>query len=165
MDTFSRELNDLMMDTYRSIGILEEAMLKDLSHGALSISELHMIEAIGKDMENGRSITDLAQEQNITLPSVTICIKKLEKKGFCDQNPMRGGRQARDGAADGAGQAGGGFTPFFSPADGPALRRSIPVEEQDVLLRALTCMNRFFRQKAEAYREAGDQQKKEGTAF
>ena len=72
MDTFSRELNDLMMDTYRSIGILEEAMLKDLSHGALSISELHMIEAIGKDMENGRSITDLAQEQNITLPSVTI---------------------------------------------------------------------------------------------
>ena len=165
MDTFSRELNDLMMDTYRSIGILEEAMLKDLSHGALSISELHMIEAIGKDMENGRSITDLAQEQNITLPSVTICIKKLEKKGFvtktrCEEDGRRvtvrltePGRRVEVSHR------------FFHRQMARAIPKDIPIEEQDVLLRALTCMNRFFRQKAEAYREAGDQQKKEGTAF
>lgn len=82
MNPFSAEINEMLVTTYRSIGVIEEAMLKDMSSGQLSISEMHMIEAIGRDKEAGRIITDIAAELNVTMPSVTMAIKKLEKKGY-----------------------------------------------------------------------------------
>ena len=47
----------------------------------LSISEMHMIEAVGKGDSRGRTISNLAEDLDITLPSVTVGINKLVKKG------------------------------------------------------------------------------------
>lgn len=162
MDSFSRKLNELMMDTYSAIGILEAAMLRDMSHGNLSISELHMIETIGMDMENGRSITELAQEQNVTLPTVTMCIKKLESKGFVTKT-----RSAEDGRRvvvrlTEPGRRVEVSHRFFHRQMARAIQKDIPADEQDVLMRALTCMNRFLRKKAAAYELA--ETRKVGTA-
>ena len=82
MDPFATELNLLFMHTYRSIHNVEEAMLKSLSNGSLSIGEMHIIECIGRGGNNGASITAIAQDMEISLPSATVAVKKLEKKGF-----------------------------------------------------------------------------------
>ena len=82
MDPFASELNLLFMHTYRSIHNVEEAMLKSLSNGSLSIGEMHIIECIGRGGNNGASITAIAQDMEISLPSATVAVKKLEKKGF-----------------------------------------------------------------------------------
>ena len=82
MDDFSAQLNDVLISTYQSIGKLEEKMLQSVESNDLSINELHLIEAIGKEREGGTTISDLAQEFEITLPSVTVAVKKLEKKGY-----------------------------------------------------------------------------------
>ena len=81
MDPFLTALNEMFTTTYRSICKVEEVMLQHLSDNKLSISEMHMLESIGK---NGSSVTasDIAQDLDITPPSVTAMIKRLEKKGF-----------------------------------------------------------------------------------
>ena len=81
MDEFSARLNDLIVDTYRSVLKVEESMLKN-SHGIdLSISEIHMLEAVGRGEGHRRTISGLAEDLDITLPSVTVAINKLLKKG------------------------------------------------------------------------------------
>lgn len=41
-----------------------------------------MLQAIGKNKEKGRTISELAAERYITLSSVTIAVNKLARKGY-----------------------------------------------------------------------------------
>ena len=79
MDPFSRELNELLVSTYREITRIEELVLRGLSKNTLSISELHMLDVVGS---KGCTVTDIAQSMGISMPSATIAVKKLEKKGY-----------------------------------------------------------------------------------
>ena len=81
MDPFMNAMNEMLTTTYRSICKVEEVMLQHLSDNKLSISEMHMLESIGK---HGSAVTasDIAQDLDITPPSVTAMLKRLEKKGF-----------------------------------------------------------------------------------
>ena len=80
-------LNKLFTETYNNIGKYEESTLKNSASDNLSLGEYHMIECIGSvDSENGRTIGDIAQCMNVTLPSVTVAINKLEKKGYVTKN-------------------------------------------------------------------------------
>ncbi|MEA5066985.1 MAG: hypothetical protein VB065_13160, partial [Eubacteriales bacterium] len=74
MDPYLAELNELLVRAYRSIVKVEEVMLRDLSDTRLTISEMHLLERIGADRTLGRTVTDLAQELDITLPSVTVAL-------------------------------------------------------------------------------------------
>lgn len=149
MDLFSIELNEMLVNTYRAVLSIEEAMLKDLSSGRLSISEMHMIESIGKNKEKGMSITDIAQQMDITLPSVTMAIKKLEKKGFVTKEKnANDGRMVfvkltREGVrADIAHR-------YFHRQMIKAIGKTIPDHEKEVLLKCLQSLNAFFKEKAE----------------
>lgn len=85
MDDFARELNDLLVKTFWSILKVEEQMLKDEHRLNLSISELHMVEAVGEELERGKTIGELAQQLSLTPPSVTVSINKLVKKGYVEK--------------------------------------------------------------------------------
>lgn len=82
MDTFSFKLNDLLVDTFNEILHYEEDLIKSSENIDLSIGEMHLIEAIAKGDNDGKTISDLAQVQNVTLPSMTIAINKLVKKAY-----------------------------------------------------------------------------------
>ena len=85
MDAFSRELNILLVDTFRSILKMEERMLKDGSGIDLSIHEMHVLEAVGQG-SRPRTISDIARDLDITLPSATIAINKLARKGYVEKS-------------------------------------------------------------------------------
>ena len=84
MDAFSKELNDLLTDAFWSVLKIEERAANTVANGDLSISEMHMLEAVSKDEEYGRTISELAADQQITLSSVTIAVNKLVKKGYVE---------------------------------------------------------------------------------
>ena len=81
LDAYASELNSTFNGIYDSVQRLEEQLLSQ-SGQQLSISELHIIETVWQHREFGCSISDIAQEHQVTLPSMTIAIKKLEKKGY-----------------------------------------------------------------------------------
>ena len=87
------QLNEVIVDTYRSILRVEENILKRSDQTDLSISEIHMLEAVGKGKDRRRTISELAEVLNITLPSVTVAINKLMKKGYVEK--VRGEEDGR----------------------------------------------------------------------
>lgn len=93
MKPFEEQLNEVIVDTYRSILRVEENILKRSDQTDLSISEIHMLEAVGKGKDRRRTISELAEVLNITLPSVTVAINKLMKKGYVEK--VRGEEDAR----------------------------------------------------------------------
>ncbi len=82
LSAFEKELNEILVDTFRTILKVEEATLKGTGRIDLSISEMHLLETVGKYKEEGATISDIAQELGITLPSVTVAINKLARKGY-----------------------------------------------------------------------------------
>lgn len=82
MDTSVRRMNEMLTRVYRSIIKVEEQMLHRLSGGRLTIGEMHALESIGKRRGRHVTITDIAQDLEITLPSVTAMVKRLERKGY-----------------------------------------------------------------------------------
>ena len=93
MKPFEEQLNEVIVDTYRSILRVEENILKRSDQTDLSISEIHMLEAVGKGKDRRRTISELAEVLNITLPSVTVASNKLMKKGYVEK--VRGEEDGR----------------------------------------------------------------------
>ena len=82
MDVSVKRMDEMLTAAYRSIIKVEEQMLHELSGGKLTLGEMHMLESIGKGGDASMTITELAQDLEITLPSVTAMIKRLERKGY-----------------------------------------------------------------------------------
>lgn len=144
MDSFSTALNDLLVNTFRSILKLEETALRSMSDDKLSISELHMLEAIHREPEKGRTITDIAQDLSITLPTVTVAINKLAQKGYVrKQKGLEDGRTVRVLLTE-MGRRAEAAHRFFHRRMVQAVSRSIPQEEREVLLKGLKDLQTFF---------------------
>ena len=77
-----RRMNEMLTEAYRSIIKVEELMLFRLSGGKLTLSEMHVLESIGKSPAKSLTITEIAQDLDITPPSVTTMIQRLERKGY-----------------------------------------------------------------------------------
>lgn len=79
------ELNELLVDTFNIILKSEEISLKKLDKVDLTMNEMHLIEAISKNGQNS-TVGSLAAILGITMPSVTVALKKLENKGCVEKN-------------------------------------------------------------------------------
>ncbi|MDI3536121.1 MAG: hypothetical protein PWP30_603 [Eubacteriaceae bacterium] len=82
MDLFSSQLNEILVETFNHILQYEEDLIKHSENIDLSIGEMHLLETVGKNNNNGKTISDLAQAHNVTLPSMTIAVNKLVRKEY-----------------------------------------------------------------------------------
>ncbi|MDO4866752.1 MAG: winged helix DNA-binding protein [Clostridia bacterium] len=147
MDALGNELNRLLVDTYRAAGKIEQIMLEDLSDGKLSMSEMRAIECVGSGRQRGRTVTEISQELDITLPSVTAMMKRLETKGYVTrQRSLEDGRQVRVRLTEAGTHAYIGYL-FAQRKMINAVRRSFEDDDAEVLVRSLKSLNEFFRQK------------------
>ena len=161
MDAFDAELSILLVETYRNVGRIEELMLKDLSSGKLSLGEMHALECVGRGGKEGRTITALAQDLAITLPSVTAVIKRLEKKGYVTkQRGVKDARQVHIRLTEDGRRAYIAHR-YFHRRMVNAARKSVDHEEMDVLLRSVRAINEFFRQKLIELEDARPPEKEE----
>ena len=149
MDALGNELNRLLVDTYRAAGKIEQIMLEDLSDGKLSMSEMRAIECVGSGRQRGRTVTEISQEMDITPPSVTAMMKRLETKGYVTrQRSLEDGRQVRVRLTEPGTHAYIGYL-FAQRKMINAVRRSFEDDDAEVLVRSLKSLNEFFRQKME----------------
>lgn len=83
MDAFETMLNTQLLNVYRLIEKLEEEMLRASKNIPLSISELHLLEAVAlEDKGGGATISEISVSLDISLPSVTLAVNKLVRKGY-----------------------------------------------------------------------------------
>ncbi len=150
MDAFSEKLNNLLVETFRDILKIEEHMLASIGKMNLSINEVHMIEAVGKNKAAPKTISELAEDMSITLPSVTNAIKKLESNGFVRKT--KSGEDGRSVLVE--------LTPLGKKIDSAhsyfhrqmvtELAKELSEQEKNVLTHAIEKLDKFFKGKLEA---------------
>ncbi len=86
MLSFQMMLNNMLMEIYHNIVRVEEEFLQRNKRINLTIREMHLIECVGEDRENGKTVSEIAEFLKIAKPSVTVAVKKLEKKGYLNKN-------------------------------------------------------------------------------
>ncbi len=82
MDSRLRELNTLLVDTFDTVIRVEEKSLKHVGEGELSIAEFHTLECIGGGEDSRRTVGEIAEVLGVTVPTVTVCVGKLVRKGY-----------------------------------------------------------------------------------
>ena len=150
MDPDLATLNELFTTTYRSVLKVEEVMLRHLSNNSLTLSEMHMLECIGK-RAGDVTITDIAQELDVTPPSVTMAVKRLERKGYLTKDRSdEDGRRVRVRLTE-EGRRAETAHRYFHRQMVRAVARCLEPAQREALLNALQRINEFMRQKVEEY--------------
>ena len=150
MDRFLATLNERFTTTYRSLLKVEEVMLRHLSNNSLTLSEMHMLECIGK-RAGDVTITDIAQELDVTPPSVTMAVKRLERKGYLTKDRSdEDGRRVRVRLTE-EGRRAETAHRYLHRQMLRAVSRALEPAQREALLSALASINEFMRQKVEEY--------------
>ena len=144
MEDFSTQLNVLLVDTFNSILRMEESMLKSAGGANLSIGEMHLLEAVGKGDPEGCTISSLARERSVTLPSVTVAVKKgYVEKQRCEEDS----RSVRVRLTQ-QGRRAERMHSYFHEKMVEAVAKSLEEDEKSVLLKGIIKLNDFFSKKA-----------------
>ncbi|AWW25725.1 MarR family winged helix-turn-helix transcriptional regulator [Acetobacterium carbinolicum] len=147
MDSFSSQLNAVLVDTFNTILKFEENLLKQSTNIDLSINEMHLIEHVGKNKNDGKTISDLAQSLNITLPSVTVAINKLVKKGYVKKEKSNtDGRVVYVRLTD-KGLRIDKIHQYFHVKMVKDISSEMTVAEKEVLIHGMEKLNGFFKNK------------------
>ncbi|WP_347906815.1 MarR family transcriptional regulator [Enterococcus cecorum] len=83
MENNYEQINQLLVDVFNDILVIEESELKKSQFNDLSITEMHTIEAIS--MYKKKTTSEVAKELSITVGTLTIAINKLVKKGYVER--------------------------------------------------------------------------------
>jgi len=146
MNDFEANLNELLVDTFNSIMKFEETYLKRFSDNPLTVSEAHLLEAIGK--QGGKaSVSAIAGILGVTMPTATVAIKKLEGKGYVAKDACaEDGRKAIISLTELGTKANRTHELFHAIMVRNVSKEFLP-SEQDELLRAVKKLSEFFRKK------------------
>ena len=156
MDEFTKVLNGLLVDTFWSILKVEEQMLQTGSGGKLSLSELHVIEAIGKGGESGRTISEIATDLGVALPSVTVQINKLEKKGYVQRHKNEADGRVVNTKLTDLGVKVDKVHNYFHRQMVLAVSAGMNEQEKEVLIQGITKLKNFFVNKSESEHQEWD---------
>jgi DNA-binding MarR family transcriptional regulator len=144
MDGFTVELNGILVSAYHNILRLEENAVKKNSKVPLSISEMHLIECVGKMQGIGRTISELANDLVITRPSATVAVNKLEKKGYVQKASCENdGRVVRVYLTH-EGEKIDSYHRFYHKNLIKEISHNLTDEEKNCLLKAIRKLNEYF---------------------
>ena len=150
MDPYLATLNELFTTTYRSVLKVEEVMLRHLSNNSLTLSEMHMLECIGKARGRRRHHRH-RPGMDVTPPSVTMAVKRLERKGYLTKDRSdEDGRRVRVRLTE-EGRRAETAHRYFHRQMVRAVARCLEPAQREALLNALQRINEFMRQKVEEY--------------
>jgi DNA-binding MarR family transcriptional regulator len=147
MNDFEKNLNAILVDTFNTILKYEESALKTIASTPLTVAEAHMLEAIEK---NGgvTNISDLAARLTITLPTTTVAVKRLEKKGFVTKTPSSSDGRSYVISLTDFGKKVDRAHRLFHLKMVKSITKEFDESQQEVLLSAIEKLNVFFKEKA-----------------
>lgn len=138
-------LNELLVTIFNDILEIEQTALQEGVLKDLSVTEIHTIEAIG--MYHPRTMTEVANDLNITVGTLTTAITKLVKKGYVERT--RGEEDRRSVMIDltRKGKLAYRVHEKFHQDMISETIKGLTDEEEEVLIRSLEKVNSFFKSK------------------
>ena len=148
MNEFEINLNHVLVDTFNYILKFEELSLKSISNAPVTVSEAHIIEAIEK-LSGKATVSDLANALSIAMPTVTVAVKKLEKKGFVKKTSYEKDARINIIELTDSGERVNRAHELFHRKMVRNIAREFDESEKAVLLDAVKKLSEFFRKKVE----------------
>ena len=136
-------LNELLVETFNDILQIEQNALREGVLNDLSITEIHTIEAIG--MYGSRTMSEVAQDLNITVGTLTTAINKLVKKEYVERQRGELDRRAVMIALSRKGKLAYRIHEKFHQDMIEKTINGLTKEEEEVLIKSLEKLNRFFK--------------------
>ena len=149
MDDFEKSLNHVLVDTFNLILKYEESSIKKITDVPITITEAHMIEMIGAKDNEETTVSEISSSLHISMPTVTVAVKKLESKGLITKAPcLMDGRKAIIRLTD-SGKKIERAHRLFHMRMVKNISRQLPDAEKETLFRAVTKLSDFFKEKIE----------------
>lgn len=141
---FKREFNKLLVDTFNEINKIEELNLKKVGNGNLTIAEFHIIECIADGQDGRRTIGDIAEALGVSVPTVTVAVKKLEGKGYLARFKNQSDGRSTFIALTDEGKRMNRLHSFFHEQMIFSISKEFDEEELELLYRCVKKLNEFF---------------------
>ena len=149
MDNRLQELNTLFVDTFDAIRQVEEKSLRHVGGGKLSIAEFHTLECISEGEDNRRTVGEIAEALNVTVPTVTVCVGKLVRKGYAIKTRSETDARVAYVELTREGRKMNRLHRYFHEQMLGAIDEEFSEEEMEYLLRCIRKLNMFFKEKSE----------------
>lgn len=150
MDTFESKLNELLIQTFRDILKVEELILQR-SAPRLSVAEVHLIEAVRKGKDRVLTVTEIASELQIAVPSATVAVNKLVKKGYITKEKSSEDGRVVNIRLTREGEKIYRLHRYIHLKMVRAAAQDLTEEEKDTLLIGVRHLDEFFKQKMAKY--------------
>jgi DNA-binding MarR family transcriptional regulator len=114
--------------------------------------KMHLIDAIGKDEKNPKTISEIADILSITLPSVTVAINKLLKKGHVQKIKCSDDGRIVFVILTKKGKKMYAAHRYFHENMVRSLSKDLSLEEKDAMLKGVINLNAFLKRRLKPWR-------------
>ena len=138
-------LNEILVRLFRDIMDIEEKAIITQDFKDLTNNDMHVIEAIG--LNEPKNMTSIARELSVTVGTLTIAMNSLVKKGYVVRERGLEDRRVVYISLSEKGRRAHEHHAEFHREMIQGISEELSEEELRVLIRALTKLDRWFRQK------------------
>ena len=149
MDDFEESLNHILVDTFNYILKYEETSLKKILNVPVTITEAHIIEAVGNQENKEITVSKIASLLNIAMPTATVAAKKLESKGFISKVPCEKDGRRTIISLTGMGKRVQRAHRLFHERMVRNISGQFIDAEKEILLKVILVLREFFKEKVE----------------
>ncbi len=136
-------LNEVLVRLFRDINAIEERAIRTEEYKDVTTNDMHVIDAIGTG--EAKNMTSVAKSLEVTTGTLTIAVNSLVKKGYVDRVRSEEDRRVVLVSLSNKGRQAYLHHRRFHEQMINAVISELTDEEQQVLEKALTKLNRFFR--------------------
>lgn len=144
MQNTVKVVNELLVELFNEILTIEKAALHDSPFKDLSITEMHVIEAIGL---SSRTMTDVADQIGITVGTLTTSINRLVKKEYVTRRRSEEDRRYVEIELTHKGKLAHRVHDAFHQMMVKNMIEGLSNEDNEVLIQSLTKLSDFFKEK------------------
>ncbi|AZV58893.1 MarR family transcriptional regulator [Clostridium sp. AWRP] len=138
-------INELLVDLFNDILVIEQKSLQYATFKDLSVTEVHTIEAIG--MDKPKRMKDVACQLDITMGTLTTAINRLERKQYVTRTRSKEDRRIVYIQLTKKGKLAFRVHHKFHYNMVEEILGELTEGEEEVLIKSLEKLNNFFRSK------------------
>ena len=138
-----KTLNEVLVRLFRDIMDIEQKAIITPEFKDITNNDMHVIEAIG--IAEPKNMTAIARELSVTMGTLTIAVNSLVKKGYVERTRGREDRRVVYVFLSDKGRRAYEHHAQFHKKMIEDVSRELTREELEVLVKALSRLNRWFR--------------------
>lgn len=144
LESAVKVVNTILVELFNEILTIEKSTLQSSSFKDLSITEMHVIEAIGL---SSRTMTDVANQIGVTVGTLTTSINRLVKKEYVVRDRSLEDRRFVEIMLTDKGKEAYKIHEEFHEEMVQHMIEELSNEDYSVLLQSLTQLSEFFKAK------------------